>query len=542
MKFIVKILTMKQAFWKFLRNKDYDEALQCALMLDYSYIERVREAIRKDVSPKNLEIYRESYDRCAFDHFDDFMLALEWNRPAEQQYWLPRRDKLLPICRSLERLERNELDELFISMPPRVGKTSLIVFFILWIMLRDSERSNLYCSYTESVVKVFYNGLLEILNDPYTYRWNELFPESHVASTDGKDLLLNMDRKKRYASFTARSLYGTLNGACDCNGYEIADDLHSGIEEALSKDRLNNAWFKVTNNYLPRAKEGAKRLWIGTRWSQADAIARRIDLLQNDPKSAHIRYEIVNLPALNDLDESNFEYKYGVGFSTAYYHQIRSSFERGDDMASWFAQFMGEPVERTGAMFSPEDFFYFNGNLPDADPDRIFMCVDPAWGGGDYVASPVVYQYGDQMYIADVVFNNGDKKVTQPEIVAKAIKYNVSAIYIEGTRTTAGYSEGVNDLLREKGYHLNLQTSTKHFTGSGKFERICDKAPDIKEFMVFRDSGCRSKEYQQFMENVFSFKFSKSSKQHDDAPDSLAMAVNFAFHGDAKAQIFRRFF
>ena len=75
---------------------------------------------------------------------------------------------------------------------------------------------------------------------------------------------------------------------------------------------------------------------------------------------------------------------------------------------------------------------------------------------------------------------------------------------------------------------------------SGKFERICDKAPDIKEFMVFRENGCRDKEYQNFMENVFSFKFSKSSKQHDDAPDSLAMAIAFAYRGEAKAEIMKR--
>ena len=170
------------------------------------------------------------------------------------------------------------------------------------------------------------------------------------------------------------------------------------------------------------------------------------------------------------------------------------------------------------------------------------MAVDPAWGGGDYVASPIVYQYGEDMYIEDVVFNKGDKRSTQPEIVDKAIKYGVQAIYVEGTRVTADYGHGLDELLRDRGYRLNLQTSSKHFTGGGKFERICDKAPEIKEYMVFRENGHRSKEYQAFMENVFSFKFSKSTKQHDDAPDSLAMAISFTRNGEAKAQIMKRFF
>ena len=539
---------MKTAFNKFLVAKDYRSAAQaCKLIHDYAYTEKLRKALREAITadPKKewLNLYRDTYDWWAFDRFDDFMLAVEWNRPAEEQFWLPRREKLMPIAQKLQDLEDDKLDELFLSQPPRTGKTTLMVMFLLWIMFRNSERSNLYCTYTASVADTFFNRLLEVLEDPFTYRWKELFPDSKVASTNRAEDTLNLDRKKGYPSFTARSLYANLNGGCDCNGYEIADDLHSGIEEALSKDRLNTAWARVTNNYLPRAKEGAKRLWIGTRWSMADCIARRLDILENDPKSAHIRYEVFNMPALDENDESNFDYKYGVGFSTQMYQQIRSSFERGDDLASWLAQYQGTPIERTGMLFTPDDFRYYNGVLPqDIDPDRIFMAVDPAWGGGDYVAAPIVYQYGEDMYIEDVVFNKGDKRSSQPEIVDKAIKYGVQAIYVEGTRVTADYGHGLDDLLRDRGYRLNLQTSSKHFTGGGKFERICDKAPEIKEFMVFRENGHRSKEYQAFMENVFSFKFSKSTKQHDDAPDSLAMAISFTRNGEAKAQIMKRFF
>ena len=114
-------------------------------------------------------------------------------------------------------------------------------------------------------VLCLWNGILEVLNDNVTYAYLDVFPESKVVSTNAKDLLLNLDRKKRYASFTGRSLYGTLNGACDCNGYLVGDDLISGIEEAMSKDRLAGAWSKVDNNLLPRAKETARVLWIGTR-------------------------------------------------------------------------------------------------------------------------------------------------------------------------------------------------------------------------------------------------------------------------------------
>lgn len=536
--------SLEGAMAAFCDAGQWEKAYQCVELEwreshNYRIVASFRQRIRDKVTEKNLALYRASYDLTAREVFDDFMLALEWNRPAEEQFWLPRREKLKGVCEALQDLEDGKVDELFLSLPPRVGKTTLILFFILWVMLRDSERSNLYASYTESVVNTFYGGMIEILDDPYTYRWKELFPESCVASTNAKDNLLNLDRKKRYASLTARSLYGTLNGACDCNGYLIGDDLHSGIEEALNKSLLDKAWGRVTNNLIPRAKEGAKLLWIGTRWSLYDCIARRIELLENDPSFKNRNYRIFNLPALDDMERSNFEYMYGVGFSADHYKRIRATFERSDDMASFSAQYMGEPVERNGTLFDPSTLRYFNGVLPEVEPDKVFMTVDPAWGGGDYVAAPCIVQYGYDLYVVDVVFNNGDKKITQPRIVSTAIKNNVGIMYIEGTRVTSSYADGVSELFNKKGYRINLQTTTKHWGGGGgKAQRIYNVAPDIKERMIFLDEGKRSKEYQAFMMNVFAFTIEGKVK-HDDAPDSLAMAVQMD-NNFVKAEIFKR--
>ena len=468
---------------------------------------------------------------AAVDDFDSFMLALEFNRAPSERFWLPRRRLLLPDCQALQDLADDKLDELFIGKPPRIGKTTLIMMFLLWEMGRNSERSNLYSSFTAMVVDTFFNGLLEILNDPVTYDYGSIFPGRKIIGTNAKEATLDIDRRKRYHSFTGRPIGGSLNGSCDSNGYIIGDDLCSGIEEALSKDRLASLWSKVDNNFLTRAKEGCKRLWIGTRWSLVDPQGLRLDLLQNDPQYKDVRWKCINTPALNANDESNFEYAYGVGYSTKYYKQRRASFERNNDMASWLAQFQGEPIERDGAIFNPDDLRYYNGVLPDGiDPDRIFMAVDPAWGGGDFVAGPVIYQYGDDLYIHDVVYDNNDKRVTQPLIVKKVIDNNVQALFIEATKMTASYTQEIDALLKEKGLRVNIQSTTKHFTGNGKEQRIFDKAPDIRERMIFLESGKRSKEYEMFMQNLFAFSIGKRN-QHDDAPDSLVIALSMAIFG-----------
>nr|DAE46491.1 MAG TPA: Terminase [Caudoviricetes sp.] len=469
-------------------------------------------------------LWRKSLLFEAPDDFDCYLTYLEIDRKASERFYLPRKRIMGKVVQNLQRLADDKLDELFISMPPRVGKTSILMFFTTWLIGRNSEASNLYSAYSDVITAAFYRGVLEILQDPTTYLWRDVFPNAKLVETNAKDETLNIDRRKRYPSLTCRSLYGTLNGACDCNGFEISDDLIGGIEEALNKDRLMSAWSKVDNNLLPRAKEKAKILWCGTRWSMVDPAGIRMELLQNDEKFRNRRFEIMNLPALDENDESQFCYEYGVGFSTEYYRQRRASFERNNDMASWTAQYMGQPIERDGALFSPADFRYYNGTLPEGEPDRIFMAVDPAFGGGDFVAAPVCYQYGNDIYVHDVVYDDGDKRVTQPLLVSAIMKHNVQAAQFEATKATMDYKEGVEEQLKAKGYRLNITTKAAP-TDKAKFQRIFDKAPDIRENMVFLESGKRSKAYSLFMQNVFSYTMFKKTA-HDDAPDSLTMAMN----------------
>lgn len=491
------------------------------------------------IGSKAVELYHKTLIYAAGFDFDSFMLALEFNRPPKEQFWLPRRSKLMPVCKALQDMIDGKLDELFLSMPPRVGKTGIIQMFLVHAMMKNPEASNLYCSFSAKPVKTFYNGLLEILKDPNTYLLGDVAPGRTIVGTNAEDNTIDIDRRKKYSSFTGRSIDGSLNGSCDCNGFLVGDDLCEGIEEALSPVRMRTLWTTVDNNMIPRAKEGAKRIWMGTRWNTLDPQGVRLDLLRNDPNYSSVRWKYINTPALNEDDESNFDYAYGVGFSTEFYKQRRASFERNSDMPSWFAQYQGEPVNRGGAVFNPDYMRYFNGVMPDADPDRVFMAVDPAWGGGDYVAAPVCVQFGDDIYIPSVVYDNGDKMITQPLIVEAVKKYGIQAVYVEATKTTASYTQELDKRLRDIGIRVNLQSTISHYTGNGKRQRIFDKAPEIKERMIFLEDGKRDKPYSMFMQNVYAFTVEGTLK-HEDAPDSLGIAMAMAFMSSTKVEVMRR--
>ena len=57
--------------------------------------------------------------------------------------------------------------------------------------------------------------------------------------------------------------------------------------------------------------------------------------------------------------------------------------------------------------------------------------------------------------------------------------------------------------------------------------------------MIFND-GNHTKAYDISMQNVFSFKITGKNK-HDDAPDSLAMAINMTLRRN-RAEVFTRRF
>jgi hypothetical protein len=414
--------------WGRSDNRAYKRADEVLFILNYGMNLAVKER-----AYERAEAFRQMIFKVlvfsAPKNFDHYLQALEYDRNPSERFYLPRREVLLGHVKALQRLYEGEIQELFLSQPPRTGKSSLITMFYTWVFGKDSEHSNLYCSVTDDLTKAFYKGILEIITDPDTYRWDVIFPSAKLVAKDGDKETINIDRNKKYPTLTCRSLYGSLNGSCDCYNILCGDDLLTGIEEARNPSRLETAWATVDNNLLSRAKESARILWIGTRWSLQDPIGRRKRALENDERFRSRKWEEITLPALNEQDESNFDYKYGVGFSTEYYHQRRASFEANNDIASWDAQYQNSPIEREGAVFTPDTMRYYNGVLPDEEPMRVWAVCDPAFGGGDFVSVPIIATYNKlDHYVVDVLFNNRDKSITQPLLAKKLQKNNVGTI------------------------------------------------------------------------------------------------------------------
>ena len=454
--------------------------------------------------------------QLARDYFEYFLFYVEWDRPSSKKFYPPRRKVLKPLVDSLQDLSDKKIKFLGISLPPRVGKSTLCVFFMTWHMGRYPETANVASGHSDKLTDSFFRELLSIMTDADTYHWAEIFPESPVVNTSAKNESIDLVREKRFPTITCRSVGGTLTGAVEIgeDGVLYCDDLVEDLEESLNPDRLQAKYDAYLNQLKDRKKDGAVELMVGTRWNVLDPLGRIQDMYADDPA-----YRFIVIPALNDQDESNFDYNYGVGFSTEYYHDMRANIDR----ATWWAKYMGSPYVREGLLFPSDELQYYNGVLPDGEPDRIVAACDVAWGGGDYLSMPVCYCYGDAWYIHDVVFSNLDKTVTQPLVEGKLSQHLPHSAVFEANNGGHEYCSTIDTRLRDKNVRLNL-TSRPAPTKTSKIARIVKVAPEIRK-MFFIQPKYASQEYRAFLNQVCTFVIT-GKNEHDDAPDSLAMLVD----------------
>ena len=476
---------------------------------------------------QSYDILDKYYDLLLYEApyiLDSYILYIEKNRPKKERFYEPRRKTLKQVTDKLQELEDGKLDELFIHMPPRVGKSQIITLAMSWHCAKDAEKSNLYVTYKEGLGGAFLTGVMEIWTDP-TYCFSDVFPKVKVADTDSKNHKVDLVRKKKYKTLSGKGLESGLNGEYDAYGWMVLDDILEGIQDVLNPDTLKRKQIIFDNNVMSRKKEQCKLIHNGTIWSLHDLYSDRLDFLQNNPEAKNIRYDILKIPALDENDESNFDYDYGVGYTTQYYRTLRAKFEENDDMASWYAQYQQEPIERDGAVFNPEHMRFYNGVLPEEEPYRICAACDVALGGEDFLAFAVAYMYEDgSIYIDDVVFDNSEKKITKPKVANMIIDNDVGSAFFEANQGGEGYKDEIEELLKKKGRKINLRSEYAP-TNMRKTQRIWDKAGSIREF-YFRDVGCRSQEYRKFMTNLYSFTVTGKNK-HEDAADCLASLAYF---------------
>ena len=467
-----------------------------------------------------LDLYYRSHLFDAPHFFDSFCIYIEKDRAPEKQFYIPRRKQLKPCVDALQDLEDGKIELLGISEPPGVGKTTLAEFFITFTVGRHPFLPNLIGSHNNAFLTGVYGELLRIFDPMGDYKWGDVFPGLGVVGTNAKDLMIGIGYTKaddmRQKSIELSSIGSGNAGKVRAMNLLYCDDLVDGIETAMSRDRLDKLWQTYYTD-LRQRKVGTrcKELHIATRWSIHDVIGRLEMEYEGDPRARFIKF-----PALNEDDESNFDYPYGLGYTTEALRKQRDIM----DEPSFLALYQNTPIEREGVLYDAAELRrYFQ--LPDKEPDAVLAMCDTKEQGADYCVCPVFYQYGSDFYLDTIICDNSKVEIVQERVARLLVDRKVKMCRIESNRGGTIFAQNVEKRVKELGGMTSIQT---RWTQSNKETRVQINSALVKEHVLFKDESLypQDREYREAMTQLTTYSMMGKNK-HDDVPDCLAMFVDW---------------
>jgi hypothetical protein len=256
---------------------------------------------------------------------------------------------LLPIAQLFARAEYEPI-RACVSVPPRHGKTELLIHAIPWWLTRHPGHQIAYVSYSA-----------EFSHDK-SRRCLDLAKMGRVALRPGVQKANNW-RTLQGGGLLATGIGGPLTG----HGANILiiDDPIKNREEAESPTVRQKAWDWFTSTALTRVEPGGSVIVVHTRWHDDDLIGR----LQREKGQ---KWEYVNLPAVNERNMALWPARWPKDAL-----DVRRA-EVGE--YDWFSLFMGQPRPKGGRLFKDATFYQW----PNFDDARLLIVCDPAATAADY--------------------------------------------------------------------------------------------------------------------------------------------------------------
>lgn len=478
---------------------------------------------------KAVSLYRKTLLFDAPFDFDCYCRFIEFDREPRKRFYEPRRKQLKKFVDALQDLEDGRVELLTISCPPGVGKTTLALFFITWVSGRNPNLSTLMGSHSSGILRGMFGELQRIFQSDGEYNYNEVFPRSPLVNTNSKDLQLDLARTKRFSTIQMTSPGASNAGKSRASNYLYCDDLVEGLETAMSADRLDKLWQQYAVDLRQRKIGTAKELHIATRWSVRDVIGRLESQYEDDPKARFLSF-----PAMDDHDESMWDYPYNLGFTTQYFREQREIM----DEVSWKCIFENQPIERSGLLFYADELRRYY-SLPEEEPDNIIAVCDTKDTGPDYCVLPIAYRYGDDFFIEYILCDNGKPEAIEERIVNALIEHNVRFCQFESNRGAGRIAESVQEKVRQRGGVTRITTK---WTQSNKESRIIAQSPIVKQYCLFKAESEYSKEYRTAITMLCGWTMAGKNK-HDDVPDAFSMLAEFIMNQESgRATLMQRIF
>jgi predicted phage terminase large subunit-like protein len=237
----------------------------------------------------DLDIYRAKL-KGSLLYFTQIFYYIRTGRTFDLSEPPGRESHYISICRELVSVFDGKCNRLIINVPPRYGKTELLIHFIAWSIAQYPDSNNLYISYSHALAKKQTQTIRSILQ---MREYQDLFGVTLKDDTSAKDNFETNKGGSVYAAGAGGSITGRGAGIKGCyrfGGCIVIDDIHKPdevtsdtIREGINEWYYNTLQSRLNSPHTPI-------IFIGQRLHEDDLAATLI-------KSGH--WKTLIIPAID---------------------------------------------------------------------------------------------------------------------------------------------------------------------------------------------------------------------------------------------------
>lgn len=268
-----------------------------------------------------------------------------------------REPHVITLCRALTEVLEGKTKRLIINIPPRYGKSELVIHFIAWALSRYPDSQFLYISYAHMLAKKQTQTIRQIVNLP---AYKKLFGIKLSDSSSAKDNFETLQGGCVYAAGAGGAITGRGAGLQHVDrfgGAVVIDDIHK--PDDVSSDVMREGvvdWYyntlqsRVNSSHTPI-------IFIGQRVHEQDLVATLRETGD---------WTTVVLPALDVA---------GNALNPSQHDKPALLKLKKESPYVFAAQYQQDPQPAGGGIFKPEWFY-----LLDEEPACLatFITVDTA--------------------------------------------------------------------------------------------------------------------------------------------------------------------
>jgi len=453
----------------------------------------------------------------AKDHLWNFCNLLE------PDFYTEEKPHLKIICNTLEDFYFGKLlkqdgkpyRKLILRVPPQHGKSRTLVNFTKWIFGQNQSERIITASNTDSQAGDFSrytrDGISETKNLRDQIVYSDIFPD--VKIKQGNASLQKWALEGQHFNYLGVGVEGQVTGKGAT--LRIMDDLIKSIDVALSDTALHKIWLWFSGTFSSRnAAEGGevKEIFCATLWGENDP-----QYILEQTESGE--WYVLSMPVINANGEMLCD---KIMNRESYENHKKRSYQDSSTKMIFHANYLCEAITDNEMKVFNQDSIKRYKEFPKTFTDENgieynsffqFAFADTADEGKDNFAMPIgrVYQELNLVYIHDCIFDQNNLTIQEDQLLGKIKEYGLHNLVIETNNAGAYFSRNMRKLAPD----CEIFGQFSHLN---KMSRILSYSGIIKLYFLFPENP--NPDLQRFMNQLF--RLMKTSKDLDDAPDSLS--------------------